>query len=185
MKSSDDERGSAPSATAEDRPRKVFELHRSMVYSISLRYTLGDRDAALDLTQKVFIKVFTNLHTYDPEKSMAAWVATIAHNTGIDYVRALKTERQGLEAYGRADVERDPSPERELILAERRTLLREAVEAEPESELKTAGLLFYEEELTVAEIAERTGASATAVTTRLSRFRARIKKRLARKLLED
>src|SRR3954470_6560183 len=48
---------------------------------------VGDYDAALDLTQEVFIKVYNSLGRYRPEFKFSTWIYKIAHNSAIDHLR--------------------------------------------------------------------------------------------------
>src|SRR5512132_3784022 len=48
---------------------------------------VGDYDAALDLTQEVFIKVYNSLSRYRPEFKFSTWIYKIAHNSAVDYLR--------------------------------------------------------------------------------------------------
>src|SRR5215210_7450099 len=48
---------------------------------------VGDYDAALDLTQEVFIKVYSSLQRYRSEFKFSTWIYKIAHNTSVDHLR--------------------------------------------------------------------------------------------------
>src|SRR6266705_2029201 len=48
---------------------------------------VGDYDAALDLTQEVFIKVYNSLARYRSEFKFSTWIYRIAHNAAIDHLR--------------------------------------------------------------------------------------------------
>src|SRR3954469_9232539 len=48
---------------------------------------VGDYDAALDLTQEVFIKVYNSLTRYRSEFKFSTWIYKIAHNAAIDHLR--------------------------------------------------------------------------------------------------
>src|SRR6266478_3726481 len=48
---------------------------------------VGDYDAALDLTQEVFIKVYGSLSRYKPEFKFSTWIYKIAHNAAVDHLR--------------------------------------------------------------------------------------------------
>ena len=48
---------------------------------------VGDYDAALDLTQEVFIKVYGSLSRYRSEFKFSTWIYKIAHNAAIDHLR--------------------------------------------------------------------------------------------------
>src|SRR5918998_6043810 len=56
---------------------------------------VGDYDAALDLTQEVFIRVYGSLERYRPEFKFSTWIYKIAHNAAIDHLRrqgSVRTE---------------------------------------------------------------------------------------------
>src|SRR5882757_2182286 len=48
---------------------------------------VGDYDAALDLTQEVFIKVYNSLARYRAEFKFSTWTYKIAHNSAVDHLR--------------------------------------------------------------------------------------------------
>ncbi len=52
-----------------------------------------DNEAAQDVLQDSFVKVWKNIHTYDSTKgSFFTWMLNIARNTSIDSLRKLKKE---------------------------------------------------------------------------------------------
>src|SRR6266545_261607 len=57
---------------------------------------VGDYDAALDLTQEVFIKVYNSLARYRSEFKFSTWIYKIAHNTAIDHLRRFAVRDQAL-----------------------------------------------------------------------------------------
>jgi RNA polymerase sigma-70 factor (ECF subfamily) len=44
-------------------------------------------DAASDITQDLFVKVFKNLHKYNEENKLKNWIFTLARNLTMDYFR--------------------------------------------------------------------------------------------------
>jgi RNA polymerase sigma-70 factor (ECF subfamily) len=48
---------------------------------------VGDYEAALDLTQEIFIKIYGSLARYRPEFKFSTWIYKIAHNAAIDHLR--------------------------------------------------------------------------------------------------
>src|SRR5215212_6281855 len=52
---------------------------------------VGDYEAALDLTQEVFIKVYNSLRRYRSEFKFSTWIYKIAHNSAGDYPRRYRT----------------------------------------------------------------------------------------------
>src|SRR5437762_10243659 len=57
---------------------------------------VGDYDAALDLTQEVFIKVYNSLTRYRSEFKFSTWIYKIAHNAAIDHLRRYVVREQAL-----------------------------------------------------------------------------------------
>lgn len=137
---------------------------------------VGDYDAALDLTQEVFIKVYGSLARYRSEFKFSTWIYRIAHNAAIDHLRRHTMREQALFdevageprelpiAYGR------PSPEQEYAGKERRAEVEAVVHDLPAS-YKELVVLRHAHDLSYDEIAEVTGLPLGTVKNRL--FRAR------------
>src|SRR5207249_10894433 len=56
----------------------------------------GDYDAALDLTQEVFIKVHNSLGRYKSAFKFSTWIYKIAHNAAIDHLRRYSVREQAI-----------------------------------------------------------------------------------------
>lgn len=68
--------------------REVYSLTSSKLFGICLRIC-RDREAAADVLQEVYIKVWHRAGRFDPAKaSPITWLGTIARNTAIDFVRS-------------------------------------------------------------------------------------------------
>jgi RNA polymerase sigma-70 factor (ECF subfamily) len=50
---------------------------------VSARYSFNEDDA-MEVVNDAFIKVFNNIHAYNPDKPFRAWLRTIVVNTAID-----------------------------------------------------------------------------------------------------
>lgn len=70
----------------------LYRRHASKMFHICLSYT-ADRDAAKDILQESFIKVFKSIHEFNPDKSLEGWIRRIVTNTAIDYYRREKRLR--------------------------------------------------------------------------------------------
>src|SRR5438128_11567108 len=57
---------------------------------------VGNYDAALDLTQEVFIKVYNSLSRYRSEFKFSTWIYKIAHNAAIDHLRRYVVREQAV-----------------------------------------------------------------------------------------
>ncbi len=67
----------------------LVDRHMPMVYKFVYRYA-GNTDAANDIVQDVFIKVWKNIKKFDAQKNFKTWLLTIAKNTALDAVKKKK-----------------------------------------------------------------------------------------------
>src|ERR1041384_2426426 len=57
---------------------------------------VGNYESALDLTQEIFIKVYSSLRRYRDEFKFSTWIYKIAHNSAVDHLRRTATREQSL-----------------------------------------------------------------------------------------
>lgn len=71
-----------------DKARELlYKKYAAKVYMLCMRY-LGNEDLAKDLMHDCFIRIFNNLHKYNPSKSsLKTWISHITVNYLIDYLR--------------------------------------------------------------------------------------------------
>ena len=139
---------------------------------------VGDYDAALDLAQEVFIKVYNSLGRYRPEFKFSTWIYRIAHNAAIDHLRrvgASRTEEMTVEGEGGTSFEKPLAskaltPEQETERGERRAEIEEVVGQLPHA-YRELIVLRHSHDLSYDEIAEVTGLPLGTVKNRI--FRAR------------
>lgn len=67
----------------------LVDRHMPMVYKFTYRY-VGDADAASDIVQDVFIKVWKNIKKFDRTKNFKTWLLTITKNTALDALKKKK-----------------------------------------------------------------------------------------------
>ena len=139
---------------------------------------VGDYDAALDLTQEVFIRVYNSLGRYRAEYKFSTWIYRIAHNAAIDHLRrvgASRTEEMTVEGEGGISFEKPLAskaltPEQETERGERRAEIEEVVGQLPHA-YRELIVLRHSHDLSYDEIAEVTGLPLGTVKNRI--FRAR------------
>src|SRR5216684_2187255 len=96
---------------------------------------VGDYDAALDLTQEIFIKVYGSLARYRAEFKFSTWIYKIAHNSAVDHLRRNSTREQSLMNGIEGDQYELPiesgrlSPEQESERRERRIEIESVIRA--------------------------------------------------------
>jgi RNA polymerase sigma-70 factor (ECF subfamily) len=64
----------------------LIEAYQTRVYNLAYRM-LGNRAEAEEAAQETFLRVYKNLHRYDPERSFRSWVLSIASHYCIDCLR--------------------------------------------------------------------------------------------------
>lgn len=64
----------------------LYEEYYSKLMGVCLRYANNEHDA-LDILHEGFIKIYRNIHKYQPGTSLIAWMRRIVVNTSIDYCR--------------------------------------------------------------------------------------------------
>jgi RNA polymerase sigma-70 factor, ECF subfamily len=137
---------------------------------------VGSYDAALDVTQEVFIKVYNSMTRYSSEYKFSTWLYKISHNAAIDYLRRNSNYEQSLETentdgtYQRQFESKRPSPETERQRSEWREEIETVVKRLP-SGYRELILLRHTQDLSYDEIAEITNLPLGTVKNRL--FRAR------------
>ncbi len=137
---------------------------------------LNDREAALDVTQEVFIKVYNSLDKYSSDYKFTTWLYRIAHNAAIDHLRRQPSNLQSIEtenADGAYELQLEsslPSPERERERSEWRAEIEAVVRCLPTA-YRELILLRHSRDLSYDEIAEITGLPLGTVKNRLFRSR--------------
>jgi len=137
---------------------------------------VGDYEAALDLTQEIFMKVYGSLERYRAEFKFSTWIYKIAHNAAVDHLRRTSPREQPLTKGAEGDQYELPiesgrlSPEVESERKERRQEIEAVVRTLPTA-YRELIILRHAQDLTYEEIVEVTGLPLGTVKNRL--FRAR------------
>ena len=153
--------------------RELLGRHRAPVFRL-VRGSIGDGDAALDVTQEAFIAAFAALKSYDGTRPFRTWVSRIAINKCRDWARRRAVRRFfsfALPIEAAATIADDTIPA-DQQLADRAELARvkKAISLLPLA-LREPLVLRTIEGLTQAETAQVLGISEKAVETRLYRAR--------------
>jgi RNA polymerase sigma-70 factor, ECF subfamily len=84
-------RANAGSREADSLWNELFQRHNGRVALWCLRLT-GDREAAADLAQEVFLKAFRYLDSYRGESKFSTWLYSIARNHCFNEIKARATK---------------------------------------------------------------------------------------------
>jgi RNA polymerase sigma-70 factor (ECF subfamily) len=156
--------------------QRLFETYKDRVYSIALHFS-GDDSSARDISQQVFLKLFTSISQFRSDSQFTTWLYRIVANACIDEQR--KSRRflpfaDGLEVRNFMAL---ASQEASYLKRQVADSVKEAI-SDLSPKLRLPILLKYVEGLSYEEIAEAMGCSIGTVSSRLNRGH----KILARKL---
>ncbi|CAN5406488.1 sigma-70 family RNA polymerase sigma factor [soil metagenome] len=70
--------------------KTLYEMHFQQMMTVCQRY-LKSEDDAREVLNDAFLKVFSKIHQFKSEGSLAAWIKRIVINTSIDFVRSNKS----------------------------------------------------------------------------------------------
>lgn len=73
--------------------KALYRQYFGYSLSICLRYA-PNRDEAIETVNDGFMKVFTRLATFDPQRSFKSWLGKIMVNTAIDHYRVAHKHQQ-------------------------------------------------------------------------------------------
>jgi RNA polymerase sigma-70 factor (ECF subfamily) len=169
-------------ALRDGREAEAFDLlvdgYRRRVYALAYSI-VRDRQAAEDVAQDVFVKLWRALPRYDGRAQLSTWIYAITRNASISALRGRRpevsiedpdvltaAEAAGAEATGEASASRADAADLD------RTLARLVAEL-PEKQ-RQAVTLYYLEERSCEEVAAMLAMPVNTVKTHLHRARARL-----------
>jgi RNA polymerase sigma-70 factor (ECF subfamily) len=154
----------------------LLDRYRERVFRVVCA-TIGDSDAAVDVTQETFVSAFAALKTYDSERSFKTWIARIAINKCRDWARKRAVRRLFSFAMPMelAETIADDTVGVDQQAFDRVELARvQAAIARLPQAIREPLILRTIEGMTQAEAAQVLGISEKAVETRLYRARAKL-----------
>jgi len=155
----------------------LFETYKDKVFSIAV-YSSGDRAVAEDVTQQIFLKLFTAIRQFRGDSEFTTWLYRLVVNACHDERRRLKR----LLPWGETVAMRKTSDKKPQEKQYARLEVQEAVQAaigELKPKFRLPILLKYIEGLSYEEIASVMGCSKGTVASRLNRGHSQLAKRLS------
>lgn len=163
-----------------------METHSGKIYRLALKMLRNTQDAE-DILQETFIKAYDHIADFEGRSSISTWLYRIASNEALMFLRRQKDNTTSIdEPIVSDDGDEIPQqildwcclPEKDLMSAESRKYLDQAVESLPES-MRIVFLLRDVEGLSTRETADVLDLSESAVKTRLSRARLKLREELS------
>jgi RNA polymerase sigma-70 factor (ECF subfamily) len=169
----------------EDAYRELYRAFAPAVRRVLGTFPALEQADVEDALQETFVRAFKHIGRLREPKAFQGWLFTIARNRALTRLERSQ-HRQRTEELLEAELKGTASPAfPEALVVERDTeVVRELISELPEGPERTTVELFYlQGELSAREIAERMGVGKSAVTMRLERFRAKVKRELLRRIL--
>ena len=170
----DQERAWIEQALGGDRAAfgQLVRAYERPVYNLTYRM-LGNPAEAEDAAQETFLRAYSKLATYQPERKFVNWLLSIASHYCIDRLRRksrapqLSLEEPLPPEWLTSDA---PRPDEVVSKNQERERVRKALDTLP-SDYRAAVVLRYWYGLSYQEIAETTGSTESAIKSRLHRAR--------------
>lgn len=161
--------------------RALYDRYRPAAWRVARSFADFDLDDVDDVIQETFVRAYRSLNTLNEHGRFGPWVLTIARNRALS---RLARRRAG------DDLQVELTREAEVHSTEVATLPDGVADAEVElvrrviaelpegPEKQTVHLFYVEGTLSARQIADQMGVGKSAITMRLERFRAKVKRRL-------
>jgi len=169
---------------------EMVRTHHKRVYGLCYRFT-GNAADAEDLTQDVFLKIYSNLASFDTSRgSLQVWITTMTRNLLVDNFRRTRNQRatgslddgwdttEELKPLDRLTA-KGASPHELAAQKELAAMVQNAL-ARVSVELREAVILRDLQDLDYKEIAQVLGIPEGTVKSRISRGRAELARLLER-----
>ncbi len=120
----------------------LYDRHSRAAYSLAYRM-MGERQAAEDLAQEAFLKVWRSARGYRTGRgSVRTWILSIVHNRGVDLLRMLASRRRTQEK-AEAPGSQPSEAFAEAWRGDLRGQVREALGTLPSEQLEILELAYF------------------------------------------
>jgi RNA polymerase sigma-70 factor (ECF subfamily) len=161
---------------------RLVETYYEMIYRLALKMLNNPQDAE-DILQETFTKAYRHIGNFDGRAEISTWLYRIATNEALMHLRRKRPQTISIEnPDDSSQAEQEPVqildwrnlPEEELMSVEARAHMDAAIQNLPSS-LRVVFVLRDIQGLSTREVGEVLDLSETAVKTRLSRARLRLR----------
>lgn len=145
----------------------LYDRYSGLVYKLSLRI-LANPEAAADLTQEIFLAVWSQPEKYQNDRaSIAVFLSVMTRSKALNRLRSLKSHQQLVQRFGRMerpDSGNNPNLDR-ATLEELSGRVKAALAEIPNAQRQVLEMAYYDG-LSQSDITEKTGVPLGTVKSR-------------------
>ena len=157
---------------------KLYELTKNDVWFTCLSF-LKDEENARDTMQETYITAFLKLDSLGDNEKFCQWIKRIAANKCLDFLRLKTKDYEEREVYLNLNLPETDElmlPEEYIKQAEKREIILQIMGNALSAYQHQTVIMYYFDNMSIAEIAEAFGCSENTVKTRLKLARKNLKK---------
>jgi RNA polymerase sigma-70 factor, ECF subfamily len=156
--------------------QELYKRYARLVYNLARKIT-GRNQEAEDITQEVFVKVWSTAKMFDVQKTskLAPWLLKICQNMAIDKARSNQRNIKAVDQMSHLIKEYDLESELQKALLKDR--LRKVMEKLPQDQREVIKLVYIMD-MKQIDVAEKLGISVNTVKSRLRLGLSKLKKEL-------
>jgi len=160
--------------------RVLYDKYRPACARVARGFAELDRDDVDDVVQEAFVRAFQNLGSLKEPARFGPWLLTIARNRALTRLARRKSAQDAADGLQReTEVHEEAAEPADTTADAEIEVVRKIIADLPDGpEKETVHLFYVEGKLSAREIAERLGVGKSAVTMRLERFRAKVKRKV-------
>jgi RNA polymerase sigma-70 factor (ECF subfamily) len=154
---------------------QLVEAYQTPVYNLAYRM-LGNSVEAENAAQETFIRMFTKLDTYDPERKFSSWLLAIASHYCVDLLRRRRLNYLSLDDLPpmvELSMPKAAQPEQVVVREQDASAIQDLLETLPPN-YRTPVVLRYWYDMSYREIADTMGVTESTIKTRLHRARTKL-----------
>ena len=153
---------------------EIIKQHRSLIFKVCHSYC-SDPTARKDLEQEILLQLWKSMERFDGRVKLSTWMYKVALNTAIMFYRNQSRQKRKWSLTD-ASVLSIPAEEKDEVYEEQVSLLYGWINqlSAPDKAL----ILLYLDGIKQKEIAEILGITETNVSSKISRIKKKLKKRV-------
>jgi RNA polymerase sigma factor (sigma-70 family) len=169
-------------ASDESALTELYDAYSAFVFGLAVR-VIGDRAAAEDVTQDVFVGLWSQPDRFDPDRgSLRAFLGTLAHRRSVDVIRSEEARRKR-EDKTSAEPTFTPDVDDQALRSVTARTVRIAVAQLPVAQREALELAYFDG-CTYRQVGERLGIPEGTAKSRLRLALHRIAELLDPELLD-